>query len=67
MKIKRLSRDMIRNIAIGETVEYTFPDAYAMECGRVQISKIKSLDGLEFERIKINKDKPLTFSYKRIK
>lgn len=65
MICKRVSRDDVRAIKVGQTAIFTLPNAKAVETGRVQFSTIKRLEGMEFERI--DTGEPLTIAYKRIK
>lgn len=65
MICKRVSRDDIRELRIGQTGIYTLPNLKAVESARVQFSTLKRLEGLDFERI--DTGEALTIAYKRLK
>lgn len=65
MNLKRLTRDDVRNIKVGQTGVFTLPTAKAVESARVQVSQLKRFEGLEFERLFT--DDPLTLVLKRLK
>lgn len=64
MICESVSRDDIRNMGIGVTGFFTLPSEKAVESARVQFSMMKKLEGMDFERVKV--DEPLTIAYKRI-
>ena len=65
MTKERVTRDDVRSIEIGHTAVFTLPTAKAVVSAQVTFSTLKRLEGLVFERVRI--DEPLTVAYKRIK
>lgn len=65
MITKKVSRDDIRALKIGQTGVFTLPNAKAVESGRVQFATMKRLEDMDFERIETGE--PLTIAYKRLK
>ena len=60
-----LSRDMIRNIKVGEIGVFALPTAKAVEAAKVQICTMKRLEDMDFERVETGE--PLTIAYRRTK
>jgi len=65
MICESLSRDMIRAIKVGEIGIFALPTAKAVEVAKVQISTMKRLEDMDFERVETGE--PLTIAYKRLK
>ena len=61
----KVSRDDIRNIAVGQMGVFVLPNAKAVETARVQFSTMKRLEDMDFERMETGE--ALTIAYKRIK
>lgn len=60
-----VSRDDIRAIEIGQIGVFCLPNAKAKESARVQFSQMKTLEGMDFERIPTGE--ALTIAYRRLK
>ena len=65
MICKKVRRDDIRALRVGQTGIFTLPNPKAVESGRVQFSTMKRLEGMDFERVETGE--ALTIAYKRIK
>jgi hypothetical protein len=65
MICKKVRRDDIRALRVGQTGIFTLPNPKAVESGRVQFSTLKRLEGMDFERVETGE--ALTIAYKRIK
>lgn len=65
MVVEKVGRAEWKALKIGEIGIFTLPNAKAFEVGRVAISQLKRLEGMDFEKVETND--PLTLSYRRIK
>lgn len=65
MIVEKVSRDDIRNIAIGKIGVFVLPNAKAVESARVQFSMMKRLENMDFERVETNE--PYTIAYRRVR
>ena len=65
MICEKVGREDLRKIKIGETGIFTLPSYKAIESARVAVCQLKRLEGLEFERLRVNE--PFTVGFKRIK
>lgn len=65
MIVKKVTRQNIRAIGVGEIGIFCLPTAKAVESARVQFSMMKKLEDMDFERVSTNEE--LTIAYKRLK
>lgn len=65
MICKKVTRDNIRAIKVGQMGVFALPNAKAVESARVQFSTMKRLEDMDFERVETGE--PLTIAYKRLK
>ena len=65
MIYEKAGREKWRRLKVGEVGIFTLPSYKAIESARVAVSQLKKLEGMDFERLKVNE--PLTIAFKRIK
>ena len=65
MVVERVGRNEWKSLEIGQTGIFTLPNAKAVEVGRVALSQVKKLEGMDFERVETND--PLTIAARRTK
>lgn len=59
MICKSVSREDIRALKVGQTGIFTLPDKWALDTAKVQFSSMKSREGAEFERVKMDELKQM--------
>lgn len=60
-----LTRNAVRELEVGQVGLWTLPHLRAVESAIVTISRMKRVEGMDFERIETGE--PLTIAYRRIK
>ena len=65
MVVEKVGRSEWKSLKVGEIGIFTLPNAKAVEVGRVAVSQIKKLEGMDFERVETNE--PNTLAYRRVK
>lgn len=65
MRVIRLTKRLVRRLKVGQTGVWQFPSDAPIASAKVTISKLKKLEGMDFERLDVPEEH--TIAYKRIK